>query len=325
MRDYVEECIESVISQRLTPESYEIICCDDLSSDDTVDVIKRASERYPDVAIRLLINEENRGVSFTRNRMIEEARGEYLWFLDGDDILMRGAAGDFADFVRTHACDVALGNYIRFTDAPPCERDVLSCTRFFRADMRALPVDLDHVRMCAVWCGIFRRQFLLKNGLRFNERMIAQEDTLFYYETECCSPVVYKTDGVCCCYRQRAASVMHVRSAERAKNYYLAMREMLRVYESYRACDRAPDAEQLDDKIRHSEHNVIACLSAIPDTAYVRDELNRLRKEQRYPGRFYRPILKRGFLRNLLPFLNPIPMFFWINHYLYKIKYSLRQ
>ena len=319
--EYVGECIASIVAQGLSDDSYEILCCDDCSTDDTLSAIKKAADAYPNVRIKWFRNDRNSGVSHSRNRMLSEARGAYIWWVDGDDALAQGIAPRFIDFLKQTPCDVLLGDYARCTKIP--DAPASANPEFDPADMRALPTDQNGQRMCAVWGGVFRRAFLIEHQLTFNEKMIAQEDTLYYYEIQCCTPVVYKTHAVCYYYRQRSSSVMHTRSVERAKNYYASMLEMLRVYEVHRDRGRDPDSAVLEDKIRHSEHNVAACLSAIPDTPYVRQELKRLRAEKRYPCRFYPPILSRRFARNLLPFLNPILPFFWLNHVLYKIKYAV--
>lgn len=321
--EYVAECIDSIVSQGLPDDAYEILCCDDCSTDSTLRAIQTTADAYPDVQIKCLQNERNSGVSYSRNRLLREARGRYIWWVDGDDAIAHGAAQRFIAFLERAPCDVLLGDYIRcikLPEAPPSADEA-----FQPADMRALPADQNGKRMCAIWGGVFRRAFLLEHQILFNENMIAQEDTLYYYEVECCAPVVYKTLAPCYYYRQRSSSVMHTRSVERAKNYYAAMLEMLRVYEVHRDAGTDPDKAVLEDKIRHSEHNVVACLSAIPDTAYVKRELKRMRSAGRYPCRYYPPILSRNFARNLLPFLNPLPPFFWLNHFLYKAKYTIRR
>ena len=78
----IRESIESVISQ--TVKDWELIVIDDGSSDDTADIIAEFSNS--DSRIRFLKNENNRGVSYTRNRAIELAKGEWIAFLDCDDL-----------------------------------------------------------------------------------------------------------------------------------------------------------------------------------------------------------------------------------------------
>ena len=78
VKEYIEATLKSVISQ--TFGDFEILVIDDGSTDGTFEVLQRIS----DPRLRLL-RHENHGVSYTRNRGIREARGQYIAFLDGDD------------------------------------------------------------------------------------------------------------------------------------------------------------------------------------------------------------------------------------------------
>ena len=82
---YIEEGLRSVIAQSAPP--LEIICVDDGSSDETVEIVKRLQIEFPG-KIQMLINDGNRGATYTRNRGLAVARGEYIQFFDADDILI---------------------------------------------------------------------------------------------------------------------------------------------------------------------------------------------------------------------------------------------
>ena len=77
---FVLKTIDSVLSQ--TYKSFELIIIDDCSTDNTVNII----ESYKDPRIVLLKNKENSGAAYSRNRGINAAKGDYIAFLDGDDI-----------------------------------------------------------------------------------------------------------------------------------------------------------------------------------------------------------------------------------------------
>jgi len=79
---FIGECIESVIAQSY--QNWELIIVDDSSTDDTVDIIQQYVNR--DYRIILFSNETNLGVSSSRNIAIKEAKGNYIAFLDSDDI-----------------------------------------------------------------------------------------------------------------------------------------------------------------------------------------------------------------------------------------------
>ncbi|SDL28405.1 Glycosyltransferase involved in cell wall bisynthesis [Clostridium cochlearium] len=79
---YIEDAINSVIAQ--TYNSWELIVIDDGSKDNTVRIIEELSNK--DYRIRFYKNEKNLGVSETRNRGISLAKGEWIAFLDSDDM-----------------------------------------------------------------------------------------------------------------------------------------------------------------------------------------------------------------------------------------------
>lgn len=78
---YIKECLESVLAQ--TFKDYEIIVINDGSTDNSLAVIQEYQNNYPDKI--KVINQENQGVVIARNKAIEQASGEYIFPLDGDD------------------------------------------------------------------------------------------------------------------------------------------------------------------------------------------------------------------------------------------------
>ena len=77
---YVKKTIESILGQ--THKNIELIVVDDFSTDLTVQVI----ESFHDERIRLFINDSNKGAAYSRNLAISKATGDYVAFLDGDDV-----------------------------------------------------------------------------------------------------------------------------------------------------------------------------------------------------------------------------------------------
>lgn len=78
---FIEESIRSVLSQ--TYEKWELLIVDDCSTDNTDEVVKPF---LTDERIKYLKNEKNSGAALTRNRAMREAKGEWIAFLDSDDL-----------------------------------------------------------------------------------------------------------------------------------------------------------------------------------------------------------------------------------------------
>lgn len=83
---YISEQLDSIISQ-LTPGD-QLIICDDCSTDSSVQIIKSYSLKFP--FIKLLINENNKGVNFTINKLINNIQSQKFCFVDQDDIWLDG-------------------------------------------------------------------------------------------------------------------------------------------------------------------------------------------------------------------------------------------
>lgn len=82
VEDYIEECLDSVVYQ--TYKKIEIIIVNDGSTDDSLEIIKEYKKEHSNIKI---INQRNAGQSVARNKGIEIAKGEYIYFLDSDDFI----------------------------------------------------------------------------------------------------------------------------------------------------------------------------------------------------------------------------------------------
>lgn len=80
--------LASAINQWTTFRDYEIIVVDDCSTDNTMDVVKEISSEFPEVPISYIKHETNKYVGAARNTGVKYARGEYIVFIDDDDIIM---------------------------------------------------------------------------------------------------------------------------------------------------------------------------------------------------------------------------------------------
>ena len=78
---YLEDCIESIIGQ--TYKDIEILVVDDCSTDNSVEILESLSKKYTNVSF--LVNEKNRGVSYTRDRAIRALNTDYISSIDSDD------------------------------------------------------------------------------------------------------------------------------------------------------------------------------------------------------------------------------------------------
>ena len=91
---YLDRCLNSILEQ--TYNNFELILIDDFSTDKSQEICKEFTKK--DSRISLLVNEVNKGVSFTRNKGIYEAKGEFITFIDSDDWVNKTYLEDFFFF-----------------------------------------------------------------------------------------------------------------------------------------------------------------------------------------------------------------------------------
>lgn len=107
---YIRESIGSVLAQTYT--SWELIIVDDLSTDDTDDIVRS----YEDKRIRYMRNESNMGAAMTRNRALREARGRYIAFLDADDMWSPEKLEKQIAFMQKNGYAFSYHNYIEIDE-----------------------------------------------------------------------------------------------------------------------------------------------------------------------------------------------------------------
>lgn len=84
--EYLWECFESIFNQ--TQKEIEVIAINDGSTDNSLQVLEEIKRKYPPL---IVVSQENKGLGSTRNKGIELARGEYIYFIDSDDCLKETA------------------------------------------------------------------------------------------------------------------------------------------------------------------------------------------------------------------------------------------
>ena len=178
---YIARAIESVLQQ--TEPNVEVIVVDDASVDGTLEVV----QGYCSYQLKLLVNERNRGPSYTRNRGIKIARGEWIAMLDSDDWyapdrlekLLQVAGAENADFIVddlyliTDGADkpwsTRFAEKLGFGSRPVRFNNITQINAIDFVDL-----DLGLVK------PIIKHSFLLQHQLEFDEELRYGEDFKLY-------------------------------------------------------------------------------------------------------------------------------------------------
>lgn len=103
----IEKTIQSVIDQ--TYSNIQIIIIDDKSIDNSLELIKKVSRK--DTRIKVYMNDRNLGVAATRNRAIELSMGNFICFVDSDDIWKSGKIEKQINYIKKNDGDICYTSY----------------------------------------------------------------------------------------------------------------------------------------------------------------------------------------------------------------------
>ena len=163
---YLARCLDSLINQTL--KDIEIICIDDKSTDNSLEILREYEQK--DKRIRIIALDKNSGVSAARNAGIAAAHGEYLGFVDSDDYVdLDFYAKLYAKAIESGA-DVTVGNI----------RETLFNGR--QLDFTDWQLNIAKSKFCfnfSQWCAIYKSNFVKNNNIQNPENLISCEDTVF--------------------------------------------------------------------------------------------------------------------------------------------------
>lgn len=209
VEEYLAECLKSLY--KISSLRYEVILVNDGSKDNSYKIMEEFKNLYPNKTI--IINKENGGLSSARNAGLRAARGKYISFIDSDDFIDTDEFEKFVIEGIKSRLDIAVGNmryYVPGRIGEPLFRakrvkdlDVVTGVDFLWNLFQAPKCYREEVVD-----DIYRRNFLIKNNLFFNEEIVHEDSeftTLAYLKAK----KVKYIDKAFYFYRQREGSIMN--------------------------------------------------------------------------------------------------------------------
>lgn len=172
---HLAECLDSVLLQSLG--DIEVVCVDNGSTDSSPAIL--AAYEAKDPRVKVLDGAGGKGAGAARNIAMGAATGEWLHFVDADDIVEERAEEEALAFAVQHGLDVAVFGAVEYDDATGAVTPL-------PLDLKVRPDDDRFLRAYATcpWNKLFRRSYIEENRIRFQEIPRAN-DLAFTVEALC--------------------------------------------------------------------------------------------------------------------------------------------
>lgn len=213
VEDYIEASVRSIMEQSL--EDIDIICINDGSSDSTLDILIKLAEE--DNRIRVY-SQKNSGLSVTRNMGLRHAKGRYIYFFDGDDLLRSEALKELSAQMERDSLDVLFFNVFDcFSDDEGMDTFINDGMAYYRRN-GIYPAVCSGSRLMSellnrneyfpsIPLQVYRRSYLESINASFVPKII-HEDNLFSFTTLLSCRASGYTEGSYYRRRYRGDSIM---------------------------------------------------------------------------------------------------------------------
>lgn len=226
VKDYIRECIESVLDQTYT--NLEVLIINDKTPDKSIEIIHDlASDRR----INIINLPNNLGLSGARNEGLHRANGEYVVFVDSDDKIKPQYIENLYKKAKSANADIVRGSFRDFEGNVPDG---------WVADFEILPMSgrkaLDKLLMegvsFAVWTTMYRTQFLKQHSLEFTQGILL-EDGDFTTRAYMAASIVASINDANYMYRIRPGSILTSNNAQRmSDSEEIVIKKFIKMYES---------------------------------------------------------------------------------------------
>lgn len=176
---YIKQCLDSVLNQ--TYKDFEVLCMDDGSNDNTISLLKNYVEK--DSRIRLFQN-THKGPGWQRNFGIENSNGDFIAFMDHDDIVDSEWLEKLYRNLVDNNVDISCCCYREFYEEENRTQDFVCSEKFTKPitiDLNTIPEELVGAWF-APWRRLVRKELLLENDIRFAVGKFKFDDVLFTEE-----------------------------------------------------------------------------------------------------------------------------------------------
>ena len=186
LEKYITKCIDSFLNQYISYDLYEILIIDDGSTDNSSKIIKNYISEHHNISYYI---KENGGASSARNLGIKYAKGEYIWFFDGDDWVKSNILKTIINKINKYKTDILFLNYEYINE----ENKILYKTSFTNPNKLIFNgldfFDIAPGDFIMPHRFIINKDFIINNKITFIEGITFEDDEwaprILYYTKSC--------------------------------------------------------------------------------------------------------------------------------------------
>lgn len=228
---YVRACLESVFRQGLNDFEFEVVLVNDGTKDDSFGMISDIINIHSNIVV---FEQDNQGLSVARNTGFSSAKGQYVLFLDSDDLLLDNTLGEILEQTMKSSADMGIADFVKLSDEDiqrglfserKCIDDIqlMSGHDFFLNEFNP--------QQCYVWRTLYRKEFLEDSNIRFIPH-IYFEDVPFTTECYLNAKKCIKIPICFYVYRQRENSIVSSISLNKIKDFNVVISNLWLLYEN---------------------------------------------------------------------------------------------
>lgn len=178
-KNYIGNCLESILNQNIPEDEYEIIIMDDGSSDESVEIVSNLAKNHECIKLH---KEPNSGAYTTRNKLLKLARGNYIYNLDADDYVVHNCFKELLESAEKNQLDIIGFDTIETSllDKKDLEQEIDSDESNISSGETFIE-EYPHLRY-EIWWYFIRREFILEHNMSFNKNEY-NADVIFTLES----------------------------------------------------------------------------------------------------------------------------------------------
>lgn len=217
---YISNCLESILKQQF--QDFEIICVNDGSDDNSLEILQ--SFKIKDERV-IIIDKSNEGSGVARNTALAIAKGEYVFFVDGDDWLEENSLEKMISEADRLKTDILIfGGLSCYEDKKQpggYSADKLP-KKYLNKTFSAKDIKKDIFKFpSTAWTKLYRREFLLKNDIKFQLIKVGQDQLPFFHSMITAERIALLPENLYCYRKNRQGAVTAVKKKKNFSPIYV--------------------------------------------------------------------------------------------------------